>query len=203
MNDLDLRNTFVKIRANLDALHYGFQPPPPLPLRERRFGYTTDRFWKKFDLYDLSWHCHFSCGLSSVEDFALGRKLKWDEGAWIFQIHHLPCLTAKVAARCADPDSVLTQWTRTAPQYFALFFAQTLQTRLDDVVDFSMSKSMRLQSSANGAFWRPPRVHGLKTFTAVMYEFLEKSPNFCFSLIRQSLPAHVSGGSFLEFWPAF
>ena len=35
---------------------------------------------------------------------------------------------------------------------FCTFLAQTLQTRSVDVVDFSMSKPMRLQSSANGAF---------------------------------------------------
>ena len=34
------------------------------------------------------------------------------------------------------------------------FLAQTLQTRSGDVVEFSMSKPMRLQSSANGAFCR-------------------------------------------------
>ena len=35
---------------------------------------------------------------------------------------------------------------------FSTVLVQTLQTRSDDVVDFSMSKPMRLQNSANGAF---------------------------------------------------
>ena len=124
----------------------------------------------------------YSFGLSSIEDFALRRKLKWEEGAWTFQIHHLPCLTAKGAARCADPDSVLTQWTRTAPQHFALFLHRHCRH-----VQMMLLTS---QCSANGAFWRPLRVHGLETFTTIIYEFLEKLPNFCFRLIRQSLHSH-------------
>ena len=87
-----------------------------ITFRERRFGYTTDRFRKKFDLYDLCF------------------------GEHRFVVCEDVCIS-----------------------------------HLHSILHFSCTD-----------IWRPPRVR-LKTFTAVIYEFLKKSPNFCFRLLRQSL----------------